>query len=98
MPRLVFESKERLEDWVKTFVTKKPENYVIIYTSEDNEVIVHPVVTSRPIFVGYFKGVEALGKFAEELSQKYKIPLLRVQRVEWDIEKPVGIKYRITEE
>jgi hypothetical protein len=95
---LVFEKKEVLEDWVSTFVTKKPENYVVIYTREENEVIVHPVVTSRPIFVGYFKGAENLEKFAKEISEKYKIPFLEVLRVEWDIEKQVGIKYRTLEE
>ena len=93
MPRLVFGSFQELLDFVKRFITK-PENYLIIQTEEDGEIIVHQTVSTRPIFVLYYKCRPS--EKPEELVNQLKVvvpsPCVKVLRVEWDIEKFPGIK------
>ena len=94
MPRLVFESLEDLKKWMKEQVRPKAANFVIFYTKEDHEIIVHPIVSTRPIFVGYYKckTEENTEQLANELAKEIGLRVYPLQRLEWDLEKPVGIK------
>ena len=93
MPRLVFGSFQELLDFVKRFITK-PENYLIIQTEEDGEIIVHQTVSTRPIFVLYYKcrPQEKPDELVDQLRMAVRSSVVKVQRVEWDIEKFPGVK------
>ena len=87
MPRLVFSSAEDLLRWATEQASSKPGNYVVIHTGED-ELILHQTVSTRPIFVGYYKGEGA--KDAVSILKDMGFSIYDVVRVEWDVER--GLK------
>ena len=93
MPRLVFESWDEFLNFAKQFVSK-PENYLIIRTTEEDEIILHQTVSTRPIFVLYYKcrPQEKPDELVGQLRMAVRSPVVKVQRVEWDIEKFPGVK------
>ncbi|MCW1309290.1 MAG: hypothetical protein QXP04_01210 [Candidatus Nanoarchaeia archaeon] len=94
MPRLVFRNLEDLIAFCESFVKQKPDNFILI-VSEAFEIIVHQTVSTRPIFIGYLK-FEDPKNFEEtivSLQKNYGLRTIRVESLEWDIEKPVGIKF-----
>ena len=94
MPRLVFDDFENLLEWAKKVVTPKHENYIILYTTESNELIIYPVVSTRPIFVGYYKltSEDNAEKLIERVTKITGCKLFPIKRIEWDLQKAVGIR------
>jgi hypothetical protein len=78
-------------------IVKKPENFIILYSEEDNEVVVHQTVSTRPIFVFYYKlspedDKDEILKRVETVTRCRKFS---VTRIEWDLEKAVGVKIAV---
>jgi len=86
MPILEFDSLSSLEEWVAKFTT--PERYMVIVTS-DEEVVLQPTKTSRPIIYGYYKGqAQRVLKALEALGYR----ILHVKSFTWDIERAPGTR------
>lgn len=90
MPRVVFSEVEEFKNFV-VHMAKKPDNFVAFETS-DGELIVHQVVSTRPIFVAYIKPSPDKAKDLKSFLNAMGIRIFQCKDFEWDIEKPVGIK------
>jgi len=88
MPRIVFDSADELKEWCKLFVK---DNKYTGYITEENELILEPQKSTRPIRYAYIKCKKAK-ELAEELKDKYNIPVIKIKSYEWDTEKYPGIK------
>jgi predicted amidophosphoribosyltransferase len=86
--RCIFDNEQQLEEWL---AFRGADKYYGLRTLEDNEIILIPLKTTRPIEIGYLKSPDA-DEIAKDLSQKYQIKILTIRRYEWDIEKAVGVK------
>lgn len=93
MPRLVFATKEDMLKWCNDFIRLRPKNFIVFIT-DDFEIIVHQTVSTRPIFVAYYKALsdEELDEIVNELTEKHKLSCYRIKRIEWDLERGVGIQ------
>lgn len=90
MVRLVFEAIDEFEKWIDKHV--KPEKYEC-YVTEYNEVIMVPLVSTRPLKYGYMQlltpaSVEKLEKKLTEMG----VEIYKPSSVEWDDDKPVGVR------
>ena len=93
--RFVFDTIEEYEKWIRDNI--KPEKFSVYFTS-DNEIIVYPLKTSKPISYGYFKA-SAVG-IIERMLKSLKEQGFRVYRVkaaDWTDDRPVGIKFTVEE-
>lgn len=86
--RLIFEKFENFKEWLVSIGESLPSRYVAFVTDE-NEVIIVPKKSTRPIIYGYLQTSEI--EKVMELLNKLGIRVFEVTRVEWDETKPVGI-------
>jgi hypothetical protein len=89
MPRHVINDKTVLEKWIDVFCKNK--EFAII-TTDNNEVILEPLRSTRPLNYAYFKSATNPKDFGAELSKKYDMPHLHIAAFEWDLDKPTGIQ------
>jgi len=90
MPRIVFDKKEDFEIWVKENTSA---SRYIFYITDDNELVVYPSVSTRPLAIGYLSSfTEDLKKYGEEFAKNNGYRFFKIKRIEWDIEKAVGVK------
>jgi len=77
--------------WCDEYVRSK--DYVILKTDE-HEIILEPRKSTRPVDYGYVKLRDSIetDKLAEELSNRYKLKVLEIQALAWDIEKSPWVK------
>ena len=89
MPRLVFSVLEEFLRWIRDNV--KPDRYSAYFTDE-GEVLLVPLRSTRPILYAYFKGEDlaSVKKSLESLGVKF----YEVQAVEWADDRPVGFKWK----
>ena len=99
MPRKVFESISDIKEWAKTFAM--PEKFIVNIT-RDNEIIIEPTKSTKPLTYCYCK----VGHSAEEEKELNEFlnylesrgfTILRLKAYEWDIEKAVGVKPKVEE-
>jgi len=91
MPIAVCGSEGELIEWCREFV--EAGKYRVIST-EENEVILEPVKTSKPIRFAYYqteKARELAGKIAEDFGVKH----LKLQAYRWNIERSPAVKVAI---
>jgi hypothetical protein len=98
MPISVCENEEQLNHWCEQFAKK--DRYVVYITTEDNELILEPIKTSRPIRYAYmkFENIEHARKVANELAQHFGLKIVEIRRMAWDIEKGPWIRIPIKKE
>jgi len=91
--RLVFKERSKFLDWMEDEAS--PEKYNIFLT-EENEIILVPKKSTRPIIYAYYKEFDA--KEFDNLKanfSKSSYKVYEVKSVDWDDEKPVGVKVAI---
>mgnify|MGYP000197395717 CR=1 FL=1 len=89
MPRLVFNNLEEFEKWIKDFA--KPDRYVA-YITTDQEHLLVPLRSTRPIIYAYYKGEETTK--IKNLLDSIGIKHYTVQAIEWADDRPVGFKWK----
>ena len=89
MPRLVFGVLAEFESWIRDFA--KPNRYVAYITNE-KEILLVPLRSTRPILYAYYKGEETtnIKKTLDSLGIKY----YNVNSIEWADDRPVGFKWK----
>jgi uncharacterized lipoprotein YehR (DUF1307 family) len=97
MPISICENEEQLNHWCEQFV--KGSKYIVYYTTEDSEVILEPIRSTRPLRYCYLKmsTSNSAKKVATQISKTYELPLLEIKRMAWDLEKGPGIRMPIGE-
>ena len=91
MPISICTTKEQVEKWSTELIR---EGKYIVYLTSENEVILEPLRSTRPLRYCYYKGssTDDAKKIAEAISKTYNLPLIQVEGVTWDIEKGPWIK------
>jgi hypothetical protein len=84
-------------EWADEYVSGK--DYVVLMT-EENEVILEPRKSTRPLDFGYVKVSDpsAAYELAGKLAVRYGLTLLDIKALAWDIEKPPWVRVPIAEE
>jgi len=98
MPLSVCKTEEQFKRWCEEVVEK--DRYRIYVTTEENEIILEPKRTTKPLKYCYYKA-ESIAKameLAKEISDKYNLPVIEISRMSWDLEKGPAIKIPIEEE
>jgi hypothetical protein len=89
MARLIFNIAADYERWITDHVT--PNGYDV-YSTRMNELICYPRKSTRPLTYGWMQlSDEDSAKLLKKL-EGMGVRLYRVDRIEWDAERPVGIK------
>jgi len=88
--RLVFKTKDELLAWIKECVS--PERYVA-YITDDNEVVLCPTRSTRPIIYGYLKVETNIGDIVKSIVHEFGIRCFPVKNVEWADDRPPGVKF-----
>ena len=88
MPIAVFNNTDELRAWCKDTVS--PDKYRVLSTDED-EIILEPTKTSRPLKFGYLQipGAEAL---ADEIAKEFNLKHIHIKAYRWDTDKGPHIK------
>ena len=83
-----------IKDWLDEFVRGKV--YVAILT-DDNEVIIEPRKSTRPLDFGYARFDSSAGarELADVLNSEYKLKVIEVETYAWNIERPPWVKVPI---
>ena len=100
MPRKVFESISDLKEWAKLFAT--PDRYIVNLTIRDQEIIIEPKKSTRPLTYCYYKigsGNEEQKKLDEFLKylKDEKFSIVRLKSYDWDTERYPGVRMRMEE-
>jgi len=96
MTRFVFDQQKEFERWISENATADKYG---VYISGDREILMYPLKTSRPLTYAYYKAVsdEEIKNFKESfISAGYK--LYEVKAIEWCDDRPVGVKFTVSEE
>ena len=88
MPRHIFDTEERFKEWCEEFVKT---GFYCVYVTNDNEIILEPRRSTRPSRFGYYKTQKA-EEIGQKIAKQYSIPYFKVERYEWDTERPVGVE------
>ena len=88
MPVAVFGNIEQLRLWCKDTVS--PDRYRVLSTDE-NEVILEPTKTSRPLKFGYLQSSDA-EKLAEDIAKEFSIVHIHLKAYRWDDERGPFVK------
>ncbi len=90
MPRLVFSSREELLKWIKEKVAAEKYD---LYITEESEVILSPIKSTKPLNYAYFKtsaDPKDLVRAIKENVNGIKVYLLK--SFEWATDLAPGIK------
>jgi len=99
MPRAICENKDQLTKWCEIFIGEKGKDKYVIISTNQNEIIIEPRKSTKPLDFAYMQVANGnIKEIVNEIVQKYGIKHLHVKRLEWDLEKPPGIKYQTLEE
>jgi len=92
MPISICENEEQVTKWCETFVKKG--RFVVYYTTDDYEVILEPVKTTRPIRYCYIKMLDLISakRLSGQLAVMYSLDRVELKGMSWDIEKGPWIK------
>ena len=95
MPISICENEEQLNNWCQQFAKKG--RYTVYYTTDDYEVVLEPIKTTRPIRYCYLKLANRglAEKVAKEIAQSYGLDVVELKGIAWDIEKGPWIKIPI---
>jgi bifunctional DNA-binding transcriptional regulator/antitoxin component of YhaV-PrlF toxin-antitoxin module len=102
MPIAVCKTKEQVLNWCEK-VLKKEGSYYIYYTTEDQEVILEPAKSTRPLRYCYIKltpteqDQNPAKTLAMEIGNEYEQPVIEISRMAWDVEKGPAIKIPVVE-
>ena len=93
--RLVFSSSAEFENWMRQFST--PERYCL-YESENGELLLYPLKTSRPITYAYLKteNKETIAKI-KGLAKDFGLHIFGVKDLEWADDRAVGVRMKVEE-
>ena len=94
MPISICTTKEQVEKWAKELIR---EGKYIIYLTAEDEVILEPLRSTRPLKYCYYKGAssEDAKNLASSISKTYNLSIIEVDRISWDIEKGPYIRMPI---
>lgn len=90
LPRIVFENYDQLFAWAQEFLKPDPRKYVI-YMALDNEIILEPRKSTRPIRYGYLKSMEAVSP-VKKMAEDFNVSVFNCKDYEWDLTKAPGVK------
>jgi len=88
VPIAVCQNEEELEEWCREFV--ETGRYTVISTAE-NEVILEPTKTSRPIRFAYYMTAKA-EEIAQKIADDYGIKHLKLKAYRWNIERAPSVR------
>jgi len=91
MPIAVCASEEELIEWCKELGIKG--RYRVI-TTKENEVILEPIKTSKPIRFAYLE-TEKAKELAEKIANDYNIKHLTLKAYRWNIERAPSVKVAV---
>jgi len=91
IPISICSTKGQVEKWAKAIVH---EGKFIIYLTLNNEVVVEPLRSTRPLRYCYYKGSDFndAKKVAESISKAYNLSIVEVSSMSWDNEKGPWVK------
>ena len=87
--RLIFEKKTEFEKWLREH--SKKGKYEIL-TTEDNEIIARPGLSTKTYDIGYYKGLPEDVEEYKKLAKSLELSNYKLKKIDWDIEKSVGVK------
>ncbi len=88
--RIDFTGKEKeFKKWLEDHVEKGKYE---LYLTDENEVIARPGVSTKTYDIGYFKGSDKDKKDYEEYLKNKELLAYKIHAMEWDTEKPPGIR------
>jgi hypothetical protein len=96
MPLSVCKTEEQVKKWCEAILKKEGSYY--IYCTEDNEVILEPAKSTRPLRYCYIKltpteqSKEPARALAESIGATYGQPVVEISRMSWDIERSPYIR------
>jgi hypothetical protein len=96
MTRFVFDQQKEFERWISENAT--PDKYGV-YISRDREILMYPLKTSRPLTYAYYKATD--DKEVQGFKERFMVAGFRVYEVkdiEWADDRPVGVKFTVSEE
>lgn len=94
MPIVVCKNEEELMAWLEdTVVTGR---YRVLVTDE-NEIIVEPTKTSRPLKYAYLQITEP-SEIAKKIREKFGLKILHIKAYRWNDERGPFVKIPIEEE
>jgi len=93
MPIAVFGNVDQLRLWCKDTVS--PDRYRVLSTDEE-EVILEPTKTSRPLKFGYIQSSDA-EKLAEEIAKEFNIKHIHLKAYRWNDERGPFVKILLEE-
>lgn len=84
MPRIEFANITESVDWIRSFVINSDKKY-IAYCTKNNELILVPTKSTRPIVYALIKNVNR--KEVTILFKNSTIPVYNIEYFEWNIER-----------
>lgn len=89
--RIVFSGSASLLEWILSRVFE--DRYEAYLTTEDREIILLPMKSTRPIAIAYLKlPKDDDGKSIIDKLKERRISIYSIKTIEWDYEKAVGVK------
>lgn len=91
LPIAICTTKEQVENWAKKLIR---EGKYIIYLTGEDEVILEPLRSTRPLRYCYYKGASEkdAADLANSLAQTYNLSIVQVDAIAWDVEKGPWIR------
>ena len=91
MPRLIFSDANELINWLKNHDPTRFD----VYVTPENELILIPRKSTRPLLYIYFAGDDTdIKKVMDYLVDRYGyFPYYKVERVEWKEDTPIGSSF-----
>jgi len=93
LPIAVCKDEEQLKEWCKD--TGLRDRYRMIST-EENEVIVEPIKTTRPSKFAYLSGPKA-EEIASNIAKEYSVSHIKLKAYRWNEERGPFVKVPIEE-